>query len=82
MGKRNKVLLIKDTAAGHLMDQTFQMIGPKIWNVLPVFIRNIVSGDITRFKSELDEYLSNMEDIPRIGYSKLRSNSLIEILGF
>ena len=68
-------------AAGHLMDQTFQVTGPNIWNVLPEFIRNIDGEDLTRFKTALDSYLMNLEDVPRVGSYKMRKNSLIGILG-
>ena len=81
-GLKFKVPLTKKSAIGTIMDQSFQISGPKLWNVLPVFIRNIMGENLARFKSELDEYLSNLEDIPRMGSSKLRCNSLIDILGF
>ena len=74
--------MIKESANGTLLEQTFQISGPKIWNVLPVFIRNLDGDDQSHFKSELDKYLMNFEDIPRVGHSKMRKNSLIDILGF
>ena len=64
------------------MDNTFQVLGPKIWNVLPAFIRNLIGDDIQWFKAELDNYLSNLEDIPRLASCKMRRNLLIDILGF
>ena len=81
-GLKFQVLLIKDMAAGHLMDQTFQVSGPKIWNMLHVFIYNIDGDDFIRFKTALDNHLMNLQDIQRVGSCKMRKNSLINILGF
>ena len=64
------------------MDQMFQIMGPEIFNVLPVFIRNLSENDAPHFKTELDLYLSNLEDIPRLGTSKHRKNSVVDILRF
>ena len=81
-GLKYVIPMIKESANGTLLEQTFQISGPKIWNVLPVFIRNLDGDDQSHFKSELDNYLMNFEDIPRVGHSKMRKNSLIDILGF
>ena len=81
-GLKFNVPLTKELVIGSIMDQTFQVTGPKLWNVLPAFIRNIMGENLAHFKSELDVYLSNLEDIPRMASSKLRHNSLIDILGF
>ena len=81
-GLKYEVMRTKKSAIGSQMDQTFQIIGPKTWNVLPIFIRNLHENDVSYFKTELDTYLCNLEDIPRLGTTKLRINLLIDILGF
>ena len=70
-GLKYEIPMIKNSANGKLLEQTFQISGPKIWNVLPTFIRNLDGDDLPHFKTELDKYLMNFEDTPRVGYSKM-----------
>ena len=81
-GLKYEIPIIKNLASGSLLEQTFQVSGPRIWNVLPVFTRNLDGDDLIRFKTKLDKYLMNFEDIAPVGTSKMRKNSLIDILGF
>ena len=66
---------------GKLRDQSFQYSAPKIWNSLPIFIRNLETDSKASFKTALDGYLRNIPDSPRIGSSSWAKNSLVDILG-
>ena len=81
-GLKFEVKKTEKSRIGKIRDQSFQVSAPKIWNSLPIFIRNLHENDVSYFKTELDTYLCNLEDIPRLGTTKLRKNSLIDILGF
>ena len=65
---------------GTLKEQTFQVTGPQLWNTLPIFIRNYYCDTFLEFKEELDRYLTTIEDVPRLGSTLQRRNSLIDIL--
>ena len=58
------------------------MSAPKIWNSLPIFIRNLETTSKAEFKTALDSYLRDIPDIPRLGYSTWAKKSLVDILGF
>lgn len=56
--------------------------GPKIFNSLPMSIRNITGCEVETFKTQLDKYLAKVPDEPLIpGYTRYRSansNSLLD----
>ena len=66
---------------GRLRDQSFQYSAPKIWNSLPIYIRNLETDSKAAFKTALDGYLRDIPDSPRIGSSPWVKNSLVDILG-
>ena len=61
---------------------SFAINGPRIFNSLPKYIRDITECDISLFKAHLDRYLTQVPDQPLIpGYTAYRqcdSNSLID----
>ena len=65
--------------AGNLKDSSFQVQGPRCWNALPAYIRNLNCEDFLEFKKEVDCYLGSLPDIPRIGRSTLVKNALYTI---
>ena len=63
-----------------LRTQSFQVRGPEIFNCLPPFLREIELCKDT-YKQKLDNYLSLLDDIPRISAgSKLHSNNLDTVI--
>ena len=59
-----------------LRKATFQYIAPRIFNLLPMNLRNH-NGSMDLFKKDLDQFLQMIPDIPRIGQgSKMYSNTL------
>ena len=44
--------------------QSFQMVGPKLWNSLPKNVRNVKKCGIEQFKEALDNFLSKVPDEP------------------
>ena len=60
--------------------------GPKLFNVLPKDIRNLMDCTVEKFKSKLDEFLLTVQDQPALpGYTggssqQFGSNSLLDIL--
>ena len=62
-------------------DESFQISGPKLFNILPKFLRDITKCEIEEFKEKLDEYLTSVPDEPKIGglmpQNFQQSNSLI-----
>ena len=71
----------------NLRENSFQIIGPKLFNLLPAKIRNLSKCSIDEFKAELDQYLEKIPDEPKLpGYiptasdqfSGQPSNSLVD----
>ena len=63
-----------------LRAQSFQVRGPEIFNCLPMELRNVKLGNET-YKIKLDNYLSLLDDIPRIcAGNKMHSNSLDNVI--
>ena len=65
-----------------LRNESFAIKGPRIFNSLPMNIRNFTGGTVDAFKSRLDAYLKTVPDQPLIpGYTAGRQidrNSLID----
>ena len=53
-----------------------------ILNALPQYIINLNSDEFISFKSEVDEYIMNLPDIPRVVSHSLMRNSLYSILEY
>ena len=50
--------------ARKLREQSFQYQGPKLFNCLPVSLRNKVNCSLEEFKADLDQFLQNIPDEP------------------
>ena len=57
------------------MVYNLQVLGPELFNTLPIDLRNY-EGSMDAFKSHLDTFLELVEDSPRMGENKLVDNSL------
>ena len=68
------------------IENSLQVCGPKLFNVLPQYIRNLNDCSTEVFKSQLDKFLMTVRDEPNLpGYlggnsQQYGSNSLIDIL--
>ena len=49
-----------------LRENSFQIQGPKLFNILPPKLRNMTKCSIDEFKSELDGFLSKIPDEPNV----------------
>ena len=62
---------------------SFGVVGPRLFNVLPVNIRNISGYTVETFKLHLDRFLATVPDGPQVrGYTAMRraeSNSLLHM---
>ena len=62
---------------------SFGVVGPRLFNVLPVDIRNISGCTVETFKLHLDRFLATVPDEPQVrGYTAMRraeSNSLLHM---
>ena len=58
--------------------------GPRLFNILPVELRNLKNISVKAFKRTLDRYLATVPDEPLIpGYTAMRradSNSLLDMI--
>ena len=48
-------------------ESSFQVIGPRLFNSLPKYIRGIKNCSVEEFKEKLDELLGKVPDEPKIG---------------
>ena len=76
-------------AVKSLREQSFQMAGPKLFNSLPKYLREIRKQSKLDFKEELDQFLAKLPDHPHIGdltpnicnqFSAKPSNSLVDVI--
>ena len=59
-----------------LYDNSFAVIGPKLWNVIPYHLNSISNKE--HFKSQLTQFLLSIPDtLPVRGYTVQNSNSLV-----
>ena len=49
-----------------MREQTFQVNGPKLFNSLPVKLRNMTKCSLEDFKAALDNYLAKVPDEPSV----------------
>ena len=89
LGRRCRVPPIARSAPTYIRnirESSFSVAGPKIFNCLPIYIRDTRSSEcnVTQFKAKLDQFLKTVPDEPLIpGYMPYRrcdSNSLIDWL--
>ena len=71
----------------NIKKNSFQVVGPRLFNSMPAKIRNLKNCSIDEFKSSLDKYLASIPDEPKLqGYiptasdqfSVQPSNSLVD----
>ena len=61
------------------MADSFTVRGPRLFNAMPRYIRNICHTTVDQFKNVLDKYLACIPDLPLIsGYPHSGDNSLLE----
>ena len=68
-GRKCKVQSIKkgaDASAKTLREQTFQVHGPQLFNILPPYLRNLTKCPAEIFKEKLDQYLMKVPDEPSV----------------
>lgn len=70
----------------NLRHSFFSQLGPRLFNCMPKYIRNITNCSVDCFKKDLDTYLSKVPDEPQIpGYTACRraeTNSLTDMAKF
>ena len=70
-GRECLIPRIKSTASEKiktLREASFQVHGPKLFNMLPKNIRGMTKCGIADFKEQLDSFLSTIPDQPKIGH--------------
>ena len=76
MHRNGLSLWVPSRKASNLRNNSFQSVGPRIFNLLPKEIRNH-TGSMESFKEMYDDFLSMIPDVPRLGMgSMLYSNTL------
>ena len=68
-GRKCKVQSIKkgaNASAKTLREQTFQVNGPQLFNILPPYLRNLTKCPAEIFKEKLDQYLMKVPDEPSV----------------
>ena len=91
-GRECLVPLAKGTqAVQSIRDQSFQKVGPSLFNCLPGHLRDSTKQSTEEFKEKLDRFLATMPDQPVIGdlvpavcnqHTARPSNSLIDVIPF
>ena len=81
LGRRCQLPPLIRTVEGSLRDKSFTMMGPKLFNELPVSIREF-NGSLRSFKRKLNDLLLSVEDKPIMpGYVLAASgNSIVQQL--
>ena len=74
--------LVKPNSKPQTMyDNSFAVVGPKLWNLVPKQIR-FINTSVEDFKRHLSKFLELFPDHPPVnGYSRATNNSLLEISG-
>ncbi len=68
-GRRGRLCRMYTVGAGHtgtLAHSSFRWKGVRLFNSMPVYVRNITNSSVTIFKKKLDLYLSTIPDHPSI----------------
>ena len=67
------------SAVATQFDASFAYVGPKLWNVLPPYLR--ANRELDEFKRKLTGFVLLLPDRPPIlGYSVANHNSLVEVM--
>ena len=68
LGRLCLILPIKKSSARiqTLRENSFQIVGPKLFNILPIKIRNMKNCSQDEFKFALDQFLSKVPDEPSV----------------
>lgn len=84
-GRVCKVPAIKTSASCRVQTirfSSFAVNGPRVFNSLPSYLRNLTGVTVGVFKRQLDKYLAGVPDEPLIpgytAYRQMESNSLID----
>ena len=66
-----------------LRSNSFAVMGPRLFNIMPKFIRDTSGVTVDVFKHRLDKYLSSIPDEPQVrGYTAMRqaeTNSILDM---
>ena len=69
-----------------LRENSFPIKGPRLFNCIPAYLRDISRCDVDRFKTALDSWLSGIPDEPHVpGYTAMRratTNSILDMWRF
>ena len=79
LGRRCQLPLLVRSGEGTLRDQSFTVVGPRLFNVLPIELRKF-DGSLDVFKSRLDKFLWSVDDKPPLPgyYDAAAGNSLMQ----
>ena len=87
LGRKCNSPLIKNNAPSEIKNIRYACLsvkGPRLFNILPVELRNLKNISVKAFKRTLDRYLATVPDEPLIpGYTAMRradSNSLLDMI--
>ena len=82
-GRKCYIPLVQRGPWQKLVYSSFKIQGPRLFNALPSYLRNLSGCTKDKFKNELDKYLFRIPDEPLMpGYTALRrsdSNSIINM---
>ena len=83
-GRKCKLRNVERSTYQSLISSSLSVQGPRLFNSLPRYIRNINNCTKDYFKQKLDEFLSRIPDEPLIpnyvGMRRAESNSLVDII--
>ena len=82
-GRKCNIPLVRRGPWQKLIYASFRMLGPRLFNTIPSYLRNLTGCSKDKFKTELDKYLFRVPDEPLMpGYTIMRraeSNSIIHM---
>ena len=78
------IIHFSDTSSSSVTEDSFQVIGPRLFNSLPKYLRGIKICSVVEFKEKLDVLLGKVPDEPKISglmpMNFQQSNSLLHQL--
>ena len=73
-------------AIRNIREQSFHVHGCKLFNIMPINLRNISNCSTDVFKSHLDKFLASIPDYPNLTslnkYCPSNTNSLLDIISY
>ena len=82
-GRKCEIPLISRGKYQNMISSTFHCRGPKLFNCLPKYLRNLTGCSKDHFKLKLDGYLSSVPDEPQLPnytiYRRADSNSIADM---